>query len=235
MTAVPDDLTLRHLAHIVDSSDDGIVSKDLKGSKVARGNTERSRLLAAAQEQASIVEKLTGRTRTAGGLGLGLSIVRHIVEMHGGSAHVASDGEGRGATFRVELPLMMVHREEIREPREHPRTEKLQPLTALDALTGVRVMAIKESRSRSILICVLPSQSQSHATVALQGDGALGQSPTWDSTSATAGNPVGARERRRRPRRLIESPRRSRHTRATRDRKARDQSAPRDRNRTRVA
>jgi len=111
MTAVPDDLTLRHLAHIVDSSDDGIVSKDLKGSKVARGNTERSRLLAAAQEQASIVEKLTGRTRTAGGLGLGLSIVRHIVEMHGGSVHVASDGEGRGATFRVELPLMMVHRE----------------------------------------------------------------------------------------------------------------------------
>jgi len=141
MTAVPDDLTLRHLAHIVDSSDDGIVSKDLKGSKVARGNTERSRLLAAAQEQASIVEKLTGRTRTAGGLGLGLSIVRHIVEMHGGSVHVASDGEGRGATFRVELPLMMVHREEIREPREHPRTEKLQPLTALDALTGVRVVA----------------------------------------------------------------------------------------------
>jgi PAS domain S-box-containing protein len=85
-----------------------------------------------------------GPTRTAGGLGLGLSIVRHIVEMHGGSVHVASDGEGRGATFRVELPLMIVHQEPARELREHPRTEKLEPLTALADLSGVRVLAIDD-------------------------------------------------------------------------------------------
>jgi signal transduction histidine kinase/ActR/RegA family two-component response regulator len=44
-------------------------------------------------------------TRTHGGLGLGLAIVRHLVELHGGSVHASSGGEGCGATFTVRLPL----------------------------------------------------------------------------------------------------------------------------------
>ena len=42
--------------------------------------------------------------RAYGGLGIGLSIVRHLVELHGGSVRAESDGEGRGATFIVDLP-----------------------------------------------------------------------------------------------------------------------------------
>jgi PAS domain S-box-containing protein len=45
-------------------------------------------------------------TREHGGLGLGLSIVRHIVELHGGRVRAESDGDGRGATFRATLPLI---------------------------------------------------------------------------------------------------------------------------------
>jgi PAS domain S-box-containing protein len=45
-------------------------------------------------------------TRTFGGLGLGLSIVHHIVELHGGTVSVASPGEGQGATFTVQLPII---------------------------------------------------------------------------------------------------------------------------------
>ncbi|MDB4940746.1 MAG: uncharacterized protein JWP97_280 [Labilithrix sp.] len=46
-----------------------------------------------------------GTTRSAGGLGLGLSIVRQLVEMHGGTVAVTSEGEGKGSTFVVRLPL----------------------------------------------------------------------------------------------------------------------------------
>jgi PAS domain S-box-containing protein len=46
-------------------------------------------------------------TRRYGGLGLGLSIVRHVAELHGGSVRAASEGEGRGATFVIRLPIGM--------------------------------------------------------------------------------------------------------------------------------
>jgi PAS domain S-box-containing protein len=48
-------------------------------------------------------------TRRFGGLGLGLAIVRHIVELHGGTISASSDGQGQGATFTVRLPLIGDH------------------------------------------------------------------------------------------------------------------------------
>ncbi len=56
-------------------------------------------------------------TREHGGIGLGLAIVRHLVELHGGTIHAASGGRDTGSTFRVRLPLMIVHREKPVERR----------------------------------------------------------------------------------------------------------------------
>jgi signal transduction histidine kinase len=50
-------------------------------------------------------QEQSGSKRRHGGLGLGLAIVRHLVELHGGSVTASSTGEGQGATFRVELPV----------------------------------------------------------------------------------------------------------------------------------
>ena len=47
----------------------------------------------------------SGSTRAHGGLGLGLAIVRHLVELHAGSVEASSDGAGQGATFSVRLPI----------------------------------------------------------------------------------------------------------------------------------
>jgi CheY-like chemotaxis protein len=94
-------------------------------------------------------------TRNTGGLGLGLSIVRHIVEMHGGTVHASSEGEGRGATFFVRLPLMIVQPEGVREPREHPRTERITPLEGLENLVGVRVLAIDDEEDALELLRVV--------------------------------------------------------------------------------
>jgi len=52
-----------------------------------------------------------GPTRQYGGLGLGLAIVRHLADMHGGAVRAASEGSGRGASFTLSLPLASDHPE----------------------------------------------------------------------------------------------------------------------------
>jgi PAS domain S-box-containing protein len=96
-----------------------------------------------------------GTTRKTGGLGLGLSIVRHIVEMHGGSVHAASAGEGHGATFSIQLPLMILRPEGLDARREHPRADRREPLTQLGDLQGIRVMAIDDEEDALTLLRVV--------------------------------------------------------------------------------
>jgi CheY-like chemotaxis protein len=113
-----------------------------------------------------------GTTRTSGGLGLGLAIVRHIVEMHGGTVEASSPGEGHGATFRVRLPLMIVHPDGANRRREHPRMPRLDALSGLADLHGVRVLAIDdEADALGLLKLVLETAGAEVTTVSSAREG----------------------------------------------------------------
>ncbi len=99
-------------------------------------------------------------TRLFGGLGLGLAISKQLVELHGGSIRAASQGEGLGATFFVELPLSIVRLEREDPRRAHPTAEtppaELIPLPQLD---GVHAFVVDdEPDSREILERILSDQ-----------------------------------------------------------------------------
>jgi hypothetical protein len=81
----------------------------------------------------------TTSARKYGGLGLGLAIVRHLVELHGGTAQADSPGEGQGATFTVTLPVKAARGEMSEFERATLRAETAEPLTDAITLDGLRL------------------------------------------------------------------------------------------------
>jgi signal transduction histidine kinase/CheY-like chemotaxis protein len=96
-------------------------------------------------------------TRAHSGLGLGLGIVRHLVELHGGTVQAFSPGEGQGATFAVRFPLLVAHYrgdEGVIGPSELPAVRPAEE--RLSDLTGVAVLVVEDNDdSRRLLQTIL--------------------------------------------------------------------------------
>jgi len=96
-----------------------------------------------------------GTNRIHGGMGLGLSIVRQLVELHGGTVRAESEGEGKGTTFTVSLPFVTLHEETRRGKRPAASVAQLE-LDCPPSLPGLRVLVVDdEADTRDMLRAVL--------------------------------------------------------------------------------
>lgn len=113
-------------------------------------------------------------TRAHTGLGLGLGIVRHLVELHGGTVQAFSPGEGQGATFAVRVPLLVAHHfpgEEIVGPAELPAA--LPPEQGFGDLTGVNVLVVEDNDDSRKLLQTILTRSGAIVKVAESAPAAL--------------------------------------------------------------
>jgi signal transduction histidine kinase/ActR/RegA family two-component response regulator len=115
-------------------------------------------------------------TRKHGGLGLGLALVKHIAELHGGTVRAESAGEGQGATFTVTLPLSLgpppslaaVHREAV-----------APVAVAAVALDGLRVLFVDDDPDTLELFAGIVAATGAHVRTATSVAEALTIIPSW--------------------------------------------------------
>jgi signal transduction histidine kinase len=107
-------------------------------------------------------------TRAHGGLGLGLSIVRHLVELHGGTVAAQSKGEGHGATFSVTLPLAKVS-----ALVPHYGGDESVPLDDMPSLEDVHVLLVEDESDARTLVATLLERQGARVTLAASASEAL--------------------------------------------------------------
>ena len=119
-------------------------------------------------------------TRQHGGLGLGLAITRHLVEMHGGTIKAESEGEGRGATFRVHLPVTAsVPLSESSNGDKNSRSLTTAVAADLPNLTGIRVLAVDDAEDARALLRFVLEHYGAQVTTAASARDALQVLADW--------------------------------------------------------
>ncbi len=122
-----------------------------------------------------------GTTRRHSGLGLGLAIVRNLIELHGGSVAVESEGEGRGSTFTVRLPVRAVRDEgqPVACVELPPRPDAFGPPVTTPSLEGVKVLVVDDEPDARRLLTELLSRRGAEVLTAASAAQALEMLQAW--------------------------------------------------------
>ncbi len=122
-------------------------------------------------------------TRQYGGLGLGLAIVRQIIELHGGTVQAESRGEGQGATFTVILPIREIGDKEDTTPRGgqvFPSVAKVTPFVCPPQICGLRVLLVDdEPDTLEMLRAVLEQECRAEVRTSIDVANALEVFQQW--------------------------------------------------------
>jgi PAS domain S-box-containing protein len=106
--------------------------------------------------------------RTRGGLGLGLSVVKGLVELHGGAVEAASDGPGRGATFTVRLPL-----------EQEPAALADSPATGVPTAARRRILVVEDNRDAADTLRMFLEARGHEVRVAYTGPEGVREATAW--------------------------------------------------------
>ena len=120
----------------------------------------------------------SGTTRNQGGLGIGLALVRHLVELHGGSVMAESPGEGKGSTFRVKLPLVAAL-VAVGEERVHPTARQAPPSYRGPSLRGLRVLVVDDDPDALDLVATILRHAEAEARLCTSPPEALDVLRSW--------------------------------------------------------
>jgi len=119
-------------------------------------------------------QRESSANRSYGGLGLGLAISKQLVELHGGSIRVSSRGEGKGATFFVDLPLSIVQlKDEDSRQRVHPTAAPAVDDLPLPKLDGIRVFVVDDEPDARNMLQRLLEDRQARVELYESADTAL--------------------------------------------------------------
>ena len=109
-------------------------------------------------------------TRSFGGLGLGLAIVRHLVELHGGTVSAESEGVGKGATFSATFPLLT----ERAEPVAHDLS-----VAEVRSLDGLRVLLVDDEPEAREIISTVIGRTGAEVKACISASEALAKVTEW--------------------------------------------------------
>jgi PAS domain S-box-containing protein len=112
-------------------------------------------------------------TRRHGGLGLGLSIVKHLIELHGGTVRVKSPGEGKGSTFIIALPISVARTTDSGR-HERPSFADVDLFSVgLPSLAGITVLVVDDEPDARVLVSRIVEERGARAITAQSGEEAF--------------------------------------------------------------